>query len=974
MLSLALCMLMVFGMFVVSGAAETEVHAAGGKTLAELQAMFPDGAYWNHEDNWGGNDPYKVTNQPCKHHDKCDFSAPNKCNCNYYGDSRGAGIQCMGFAHMLADLSYGTNDSFGWSKTYSTDTLKAGDIVRYSPSNYGHSIFVTAVQGDTVTYVDCNGVSTKDGTYMPCRILWNQVTTKQKINQSLKHVFSAPYALNTETRTPVDVGTNFYAMIINPSTRINNVAKPITNDQGNAAIWEETRLYNQIWWFNRMEDGSYTITNKDGVSDTEQRGVLDAENSGTTPGTNVKVWGNQGSNNDNQRWYLYEYSDGYIIKAKYCNLVMEVAGGGTANGTNIQLNTENGGNAQKFEIYKLTPRPTQVSVSAGSDCSATKLFWEQAHEATQYTVKIWNGAYTEGEPYKVLWNVTDLSCEVDLPAGYYEAYVDSANKWHYTRSSNIVQFTVTEGGHAFGDWERITEPTCTSMGEEKRTCTSCGKTENRPIEMAAHTWSDTYTVQQAPTCTVAGSEARLCTVCSAADPDSYREIPAAGHSFGDWTMTPDSTCTDGGSESRVCTACGFTETRNVDPTSHLWQSAYTVDKEPTCTEDGSESIHCENCSTTKDSRTIPATGHSFGEWVTILAATCTENGEEERTCAACGYMENNVVTAPGHSWGTEYTTDIPATCTEDGSESIHCANCDVTKDARLIAAVGHQWQSDFTVDTEPTETEEGSKSIHCENCDAVKDVMTIPPTGTSEPTGDPKPTEKPDENLQYMLKIEGEDKIQITEGLKAAGIGSVEQVREKLLASVSQNEGYSAERASLFEVILRVSKDNGYTWGYVSAANFPESGEARVTLPYPQGAPKDTPKENYRVYHMFTEDINGHKAGEIEECPVEKINEGLVVTLHGLSPVMIAWTPVDETAKPTAEPTSAPTAAPSAEPTDAPDTQPEATAEPTAAPSEKPVVDAPKTGDSGVHFLWIAAVLLSGSVITALAFVKRKKQ
>ncbi|MFQ7163973.1 MAG: PT domain-containing protein [Acutalibacteraceae bacterium] len=225
-----------------------------------------------------------------------------------------------------------------------------------------------------------------------------------------------------------------------------------------------------------------------------------------------------------------------------------------------------------------------------------------------------------------------------------------------------------------------------------------------------------------------------------------------------------------------------------------------------------------------------------------------------------------------------------------------------------------------------------------------------------------------------MLKIEGEDKIQITEGLKAAGIGSVEQVREKLLASVSQNEGYSAERASLFEVILRVSKDNGYTWGYVSAANFPESGEVRVTLPYPQGAPKDTPKENYRVYHMFTEDINGHKAGEIEECPVEKINEGLVVTLHGLSPVMIAWTPVDETAKPTAEPTSAPTAAPSAEPTDAPDTQPEATAEPTAAPSEKPVVDAPKTGDSGVHFLWIAAVLLSGSVITALAFVKRKKQ
>ena len=241
-------------------------------------------------------------------------------------------------------------------------------------------------------------------------------------------------------------------------------------------------------------------------------------------------------------------------------------------------------------------------------------------------------------------------------------------------------------------------------------------------------------------------------------------------------------------------------------------------------------------------------------------------------------------------------------------------------------------------------------------------------------TSAPEPTEKPAEDLSYMLKIEGEDGIRITEGLKAAGVETTEQVKEKLLACVLQNEGYTAENTDLFEVTLRVSKDDGYTWGDVSADSFPESGEVRVTLPYPKGAPKDTPKENYKVYHMFTQDVNGHKAGEIEACPVEKIDEGLVVTLHGLSPVMVAWKPVDEAAEPTAAPSTEPTSAPSAEPTAQPKPTAAPSAEPTAAPTEQPAGDAPKTGDNGVHVLWIAAVLLSGGAMTALVWAKRKKQ
>lgn len=241
--------------------------------------------------------------------------------------------------------------------------------------------------------------------------------------------------------------------------------------------------------------------------------------------------------------------------------------------------------------------------------------------------------------------------------------------------------------------------------------------------------------------------------------------------------------------------------------------------------------------------------------------------------------------------------------------------------------------------------------------------------------GSTEEPEQPDDTLSYMVKVENEDAIQITDGLKAAGIETVEQVREKLLTCILQNEGYTAEQTDLFETILQVSKDDGYTWGNVTAANFPESGAVRVTLPYPNGAPRDTPKENYIVYHLFTEDINGHKAGEIEECRVEAIDEGLVVTLHGFSPVMIGWKTVNPSAEPSAEPTVAPTEAPTAAPsaTASPTEAPEATDAPTAAPTALPAGHGPQTGDNGISVLWIAGVLVSGGVITTLLVVKRRK-
>ncbi|MBQ8605155.1 MAG: S-layer homology domain-containing protein, partial [Clostridia bacterium] len=156
------------------------------ETLAELQRKYPDGKYWN-----GGN-PDSVTDEPCTHHsDGCEYDG--SCGCNSF---KGTSIQCMGFANQLAYLVYGGNPYYNWTKYYGDaafELIKAGDIVRYK--NSGHSIFVTAVDEDTITFADCNYHHT-------CKIRWNQTISKETLKKTFTYVARAPYAIgDTEAAT-----------------------------------------------------------------------------------------------------------------------------------------------------------------------------------------------------------------------------------------------------------------------------------------------------------------------------------------------------------------------------------------------------------------------------------------------------------------------------------------------------------------------------------------------------------------------------------------------------------------------------------------------------------------------------------------------------------------------------------------------------------------------------------------------------
>lgn len=178
---LCLMLLLATMPFGVSVAQEVPTVKAQTLTVEQLKAKYPHGAYWNHTK--GGSEDYTWT--ACTHHvGSCSYSG--SCGCNTY---KNVALQCMGFAYQLASLAYGGDPRADWSTNRNAsalDSLKAGDIVRYRWN--GHSIFVLAVEGDTVTYADCNW----DG---HCGIRWDATISKDKLKASFTYVKVSPFAL-----------------------------------------------------------------------------------------------------------------------------------------------------------------------------------------------------------------------------------------------------------------------------------------------------------------------------------------------------------------------------------------------------------------------------------------------------------------------------------------------------------------------------------------------------------------------------------------------------------------------------------------------------------------------------------------------------------------------------------------------------------------------------------------------------------
>ena len=134
--------------------------------------------------------------------------------------------------------------------------------------------------------------------------------------------------------------------------------------------------------------------------------------------------------------------------------------------------------------------------------------------------------------------------------------------------------------------------------------------------------------------------------------------------------------------------------------------------------------------------------------------------------------------------------------------------------------------------------------------------------------------------------------VQATDLRKIPELDTVEEIRTALCLMVSE-KGALSDSAVFYDVNLEYREVDG-TWKRVDPKNYPEEG-IEVTLPVVTGTTPDL--YVYTVVHMFTMDMRGYKAGEVEYPVVETYQDAsgrwmIRFTVNGLSPVMVAAIPI----------------------------------------------------------------------------------
>lgn len=161
-----------------------------------------------------------------------------------------------------------------------------------------------------------------------------------------------------------------------------------------------------------------------------------------------------------------------------------------------------------------------------------------------------------------------------------------------------LTLVLTHHTHSYGEWERFSDPTCSTNGYERRYC-ACGYVQEKLIDCLPHT-------------------------------------------EGEWRTNDDGTRRE-----LLCSVCGRVIRAENEPDHvHEW-SDWSIIEEPLCTTRGKEARTC-SCESTQE-RDINSLGHDFSEWTTTLSPTCETTGTLERTCSRCDKTESTEISSLGHT-------------------------------------------------------------------------------------------------------------------------------------------------------------------------------------------------------------------------------------------------------------------------------------------------------------------------------------
>ena len=439
-------------------------------------------------------------------------------------------------------------------------------------------------------------------------------------------------------------------------------------------------------------------------------------------------------------------------------------------------------NTVKFTIEKGNPVPssTTVSASAGTNYTPTSISWLKTANTNEYDVKIWRGTAQKGEAYKILWGEKGTSCLVDLPAGYYEAYVDSRNDYECSMSANIVKFTVTDGNYLdigddfyaslliYKNWLNVTNENGSitvqksenasarqiwffdrqsdgsytikncADGSYLDSCSPNGGLAQSKKYSGSNTqkwyifgrWSGEYYFKPKSVNIVLDVKGNITTgdkvqVCGLNYRDSQK---FAIYKLDSYILPSKINLNSGSATIEAGTTKSLTATilpTNSTNKTIIWSTsdasiATVSGGTVTGKKAGTVTITAKTTNgLTANAQIKVVSGHTFGTWTTTKNATCTQVGTKSRKCTVCGKTETQTIAKTGHKSVTDKA--IPATCTTDGkTEGSHCSVCGaVIKAQETIKATGHKF-GNWTTTKSSTCTESGTQIRKCEICGATE--------------------------------------------------------------------------------------------------------------------------------------------------------------------------------------------------------------------------------------------------------------
>ena len=340
---------------------------------------------------------------------------------------------------------------------------------------------------------------------------------------------------------------------------------------------------------------------------------------------------------------------------------------------------------------------------------------------TQYNSSTGNNLYAFGEQYgKLVYFITD--------SPNIKKTKDSSNSSKYNKEYAEYTFEMCIS-HKWDAGVVTKEPTYTSTGTKKYTCTNCGETKIETIAKlvcTSHVW-DSGKVVTAPTYKTEGTKKYTCKNCGTTKTETIAKLVCTKHAWDVGVVTIQPTYKTEGTKKYTCKNCGTTKTETIAKlvcTKHAWDAG-VVTIQPTYKTEGTRKYTCTNCGETKTETIakLVCTDHAWDAGVVVTASTYKNEGTKKYTCTNCGETKIETIAklvCTEHVWDAGVVVTAP-TYTSTGTKKYTCENCGETK-TDIIGKIGctnHAWDAGV-VTKQPTYKTEGTRKYTCTNCGETK--------------------------------------------------------------------------------------------------------------------------------------------------------------------------------------------------------------------------------------------------------------